>query len=308
MRTRIIQYLSDFAKSETVGVDEGKLKGNLWRSVYFHHIGKTAGASYTKYFELMFHPDEIFRESGMSRRVIDTDLTKFRFFRGHFPISFAELLPHPCAVTTVIREPKSVILSGYNHLCRLKGEHLGFSHRNGRPLVSFDDFLNDDTFRNRSTNVQTFSLGWRLELSSLVFEATRIPDISWSSTKESTRGSIGSQCFLLYGPNNLDRKSDVLLENARDTLLNKVVGFGLVERELESLMHLKEVLGFSEAPCSLQRLNQAESVDKYEPLRFEDLSKPQADELDSMTRLDVALYVEAEKELLRRTGSMNPPK
>lgn len=296
------RYLrKSFRKQKEIPSSESSGYSGIWRSVYFHHIGKTAGTSYKKWLRGSFHSSQIFREFGISRKILELDLSRYRFFSGHFPITFSFLLPRPCARITVLRDPKSVVLSGYNHLKREEGQHANLAHRKGRPLSSFDDFLNDDVLRCRATNRQVFSLGWKISLSELVHMARLIPDVDWSSGIETE--SVRSNNYLLYGPLDLDRKESSLLDAADDMLFREFVAFGIVEKEEDSLSYLSSVLNCETAPKALPRLNR--SADREgNPLRLEDLSREQKFALEEMTALDQQIYDRAAKKLAERSGAV----
>ncbi|MDJ0614963.1 MAG: sulfotransferase family 2 domain-containing protein [Rhizobiaceae bacterium] len=271
----------------------GKLRRNrpygIWENVYFHHIGKTAGTSFTRLLNSKFHRSTIFPNSGPSRNILHERMENYQFFSGHFPFVFTKLLPQPTLSFTVLREPKEVVLSAYNHLHRLGGKHISFHHRIGRPLENFDDFLSDRILRNYNTNPQTYSLGSELTLQQFFREVAKIPTCDWNSPDSP---SVHSQCNLMYGSVGSNKHDPSLLKNALYRIDNEITLCGTVERSDELIRDLEHALG---EPFE-QKLSHS-NVSNEGSLSISDLSPAQLSELENMTELDQRLFEAANQRL-----------
>ena len=265
---------------------------DIYKSFYFHHIGKTAGTSYGKLLRSEFIKKYIFPNYGPSISVLKSNLAKYKFFTGHFPYCFVDLLPKPCFQFTMLRNPQLVVLSSYNHLTRLSGNHISFSHRIGKPLTCFDDFLNDDVLRNNSTNPQCFSLGNPLTTPAFVTTLISIKSGDWKRPELPAARGLN---LLMYGDRNQDKADQKLLVNAIDRLENQFVVAGIVERNDDTKLLLKQSSGMK-LESSLSHSNVATS----EKLTLADLSTSQQDTLHSMTELDQKLYQHADRLLTKR--------
>jgi hypothetical protein len=269
-----------------------------WKCFYFHHIGKTAGTSYKKLLWAEFPKSRICTLKAPCRGILETDLSKFRLFAGHFPFVFHEMLPSPCLTFTTLRDPKSVILSTYNHLYRLNGSHISFSHRSGRPLASFDDFLNDDILRLNSTNPQSHSIAGRLGLAEFTSRMAGIGDIDWRATSGNAARNLS---YLLYGEAVSLKLAPELAERAIDVIASEMVCAGIVERQQDSIELLRRISGLP-LMKALPRSNRAPA----NALTMGDLSAAQHRALEKITRSDQKLYDFTNELLNRRLETSSP--
>jgi len=254
-----------------------------WRSLYFHHIGKTGGISLGEMIEFTLGAENTFPQRGVSVELL-SDISRFTFFTGHFPFNVIEFLPKPIAVVTTVREPVSHIVSIYNHLRRSEGHHLLLARRT-RPLESFDDFLNDEILRQITTNPQAYSLGRQITQQQVVEFAKRIRRVDWSETG----GPDDFWC--LYGSLDEDRQESFLLEVARSRIGQPWLFAYLCEKinaELELMfadLHLSLPRKFLEVPL---RRNVRPSDPRM--LTTDLLSESQVGEILLRTELDRKLY------------------
>jgi hypothetical protein len=84
--------------------------------LFFLHLPKTGGSSLTSALAKKFASWEIFpwRHSRLDL-FNEKDLLPFRFFHGHFAISDLDYVPKPVRSVTLLREPRSRIVSLYNY-------------------------------------------------------------------------------------------------------------------------------------------------------------------------------------------------
>jgi hypothetical protein len=264
-----------------------------WESIYFHHIGKTAGTSYRTLLECCVTAEQICPASWLDRDVLAGKLARYRLFRGHFPYVFSGLLPSPCAKLTVLRNPREHFLSTYNHLARLRGKHIALAHRK-EPLTHVRDALGDEQLRRRMTNMQTFSLGWNPALPLVLMHAAAITD--------NDINNIHSEClrslqFVHYGDDSIDRCSGDLLKAAIERLDRDCAAFGLVEEEKLSVRYIQMVLFGANFEQKLPRKNQARQQ-QTNVVTWDDLTPDEKREVDSLTSMDAHLY-ETASALLR---------
>jgi hypothetical protein len=266
-------------------LDDTQKAGFWWESIYFHHIGKTAGTSYRTLLESYVPAERICPASWLDHDVLAGKLARYRLFRGHFPYVFSGLLPSPCCKLTVLRNPRAHFLSTYNHLARLRGKHIALAHRKA-PLTHVRDALGDEQLRRRMTNMQTFSLGWNPELPIVLLHAAAITDRNVNNIHSECLRSLQ---FVHYGDESIDRYSGELLETAIHRLSRDCAAFGLVEEERLSIRYIQKVLFGATSDQNLPRKNQARQ-EQTDVVTWADLTPEEQRDVDSLTTMDAQLY------------------
>lgn len=211
----------------------------LWRQTYgeqeriaFVHIAKTAGTSLRSYLVKRFGANDTLELDNDSLMRLARDLAqaptpssdevrRFRRARlvvGHFPLSFAQMLPGRLRIITMLREPRARLLSVYYFLKAHRPERVMAEPNvalRGMMLaaqaLSLREFLETDVLQVRfnTDNVQLRLLAPPL----LPLPSFFMPQL--------TPGIVGSARTALAG----------------------LAGFGLQERYRESLLMLSESLG-----------------------------------------------------------------
>ncbi|MEO3475004.1 hypothetical protein AAFN86_24300 [Roseomonas sp. CAU 1739] len=84
------------------------------RKLVFLHLPKTGGTTLHHHFREAFAPEEICPERFSNLHKIPAEtLAGYRYFSGHFNYEQVRLIPGPCFVVTVLRDPAERILSTY---------------------------------------------------------------------------------------------------------------------------------------------------------------------------------------------------
>lgn len=254
-----------------------------WKSLYFHHIGKTGGGSIAEMLTSTIGRRKTYPHWGVSSDLL-CDNSTYSFFTGHFPFDIITLLPQPTAVITTVREPIEHVLSIYNHLRRTEGQHLLLAHRT-QPLTTFDDFLDDNVLKHITTNPQTYSLGRQINKQDLIAVANRIHSVNWTET-----GSP-DDFWCLYGEMDEDRQDMNLFETAIKRLNQPwlvACSCETINEEVSNLfdqLYLSLPKNYSKSPLTL---NVAPSDSSK--LTTKSLSDSQTHEITSRTSLDHSLW------------------
>jgi hypothetical protein len=100
-------------------------------TVIFLHIGKTAGTTLRRILRRNFRSSEILvvRARGRPRtetlddfsRVPEAERSRPRLLMGHTVFGLHELVPRPSTYISMVRKPKSLVLSQYNFVLRTEG-------------------------------------------------------------------------------------------------------------------------------------------------------------------------------------------
>lgn len=95
--------------------------------LFFMHIPKTAGTSFTELLEQPFSNVEICPPDRHYHRLLETynadKLNQFKVFRGHFPYQLRSKLREKTIMLTFLRDPIRRTISHFQHLQRLEPEH-----------------------------------------------------------------------------------------------------------------------------------------------------------------------------------------
>jgi hypothetical protein len=174
--------------------------GTLFKSVYFHHIGKTAGTYLHNIITQALPRWSCLPRSGLDAFAL-RNLHNSYYVKGHFPFQVRGLMRHPNLLIVATRNPVDHFLSTYNHLFRTEGAHgLLVRERGGRPLRSLDDYLDDDALKVYTLNPQTYSIANDSSIVDIVLLASRVRRVDWSGTCDASHQ-------LLYGIRMNDRKA-----------------------------------------------------------------------------------------------------
>jgi len=280
---KMLRFMQKFLGKRSNSIELQQHHKRPWKSLYFHHIGKTGGISFAEMLASTIGKDRTYPNWGVSSDLL-RDKSQYVLFAGHFPFDVAVLLPQPVTVVTTVREPLEHILSIYNHLRRSDGKHLILAHRT-KPLTTFDDFLRDPVLAHITTNPQTHSLGRQIAREEILGCARRIQAVDWLET-----GSR-DDFWCLYGSRDEDRNDHALLEKACWRVAQPWVFAYLCEdmsadlSNIFSDLHLQPPKEFLDSPL---RINAKPSDPSM--LARDDLSELQVAEIFLRTQLDHKLY------------------
>jgi hypothetical protein len=121
--------------------------------LYFLHIQKTAGTTFTAALDDRFPTQEICPAiigPELFQLPIES-LKNYTLFRGHFGYNLVSILPRKSVVITILRDPVERVLSNIDHIRRYP------DHKNHDLLQSGDliTFLKDESSWAEMRNLQT---------------------------------------------------------------------------------------------------------------------------------------------------------
>lgn len=239
-QTEVKKYVYDHVFSLVSGMRASSPRGRLFESVYFHHIGKTAGTYLHNVITQVLPRWSCLPRSGLDSFALRS-LRLSYYVKGHFPFQVRYLMKRPNLLIVVTRDPVDHFLSAYNHLHRTKGRHGLLVHaREGRPLRSLDDYLEDDALKPYTLNPQTYSIADNSSIADIAALASRVRRVDWSGACDAShqllygininsRKAWDSSCIdlalmRLSSPNSIWLDSDALTNYAVQNILELVVG------------------------------------------------------------------------------------
>ena len=94
--------------------------------LYFWHIPKTAGTSFTGWLESHFGAQEVFGPHLLPdlRSAADSDVCGKQLFRGHFGAELPQRLAAPVTSLVLLREPRARTVSHLSHIWRAPDHYL----------------------------------------------------------------------------------------------------------------------------------------------------------------------------------------
>ena len=150
-------------------------------SIYHHHIGKTAGTYLNTFLREMLPPFSELPRPAVDQYTIN-NIRRAQFVTGHMPYNICELMPKPTLIISVLRDPVERLLSAYNHLYRSHGKHIFLQiTRQGKPLSSINEFLDDQAIFPYTINPQLFSLGNPMSVPEIISRGKSLTRFSWQS-------------------------------------------------------------------------------------------------------------------------------
>lgn len=237
------------------------------QTVIFHHIPKTAGVTFGRIGGRQYAKDSTFPVVGDKKAAIERfkSLSRgrrrnYRFIYGHQAAKLIDEVEFPVLVT-MFREPVARVLSLY-YYARRKPRH---------PLHDVSSRYAVEKF---------FELGM---------------DRKWP---EFTDGQFSSIACIMESKSLGGFSKRRSAERLKDILKKQVV-FGLLEQFDESLLLIKETLGWKK-PVYYKRMN-TNPAPREKPY-------PQwvVEHIRDCNKNDIELYEFAEKEFTRRVGSKDP--
>lgn len=96
------------------------------RPLYFWHIPKTAGMSFTKWLSEHYAPETVFEPHLLPdlRAAASAHELSHQLFCGHFAAELPDYLPRRPVTLTVLREPRARTISHLNHIWRAPDHYL----------------------------------------------------------------------------------------------------------------------------------------------------------------------------------------
>jgi hypothetical protein len=259
------------------------------QSLYFWHIPKTAGTSFTGWLESHFRSEDVFRVHLLPdlRSTSDADVRSKLLYRGHFGAELPQLLNRPVTCLTLLREPRARALSHLNHIWRAPDHYLHERiRRSGSDLAAV---LADPVVRLAVTDMQARYLA----VDPAGSERLRVP----VSVPSALLGQV--QYELMPLP-----PRSVLARRAMLRLLG-MTGFGFAE-DLDSFVTgLAARLGWAQ-PEPLPRSNAKPAGSS--PWSMRELTQRELTMLDQLNPVDGPLYrrarrADAVRRRLRRAES-----
>ena len=233
-------------------------------NLYFLHIPKTAGTSFSSFLENYFREDEIFAGHLLPDLFEEEKerLSKYKLFRGHFWGGLSTYVGHDLKTLTMLRDPVECTISYFAHVQRDPG-----SYRHKKVVSenwSVLDFVMDEETNWDIVNTETLFLA---------------VDLDYSQLKADPEG-YGRRVVKEYAQRGNDRE---ILALAKERL-ESMAFVGITERMKESI----ELLCYQESwqpPMSDLRQN----VSPLRPIT-QDLSVETIDAIKRLNGLDIELY------------------
>lgn len=251
--------------------------------LYFLHIPKTAGTTFSAVLDAYFSAEEICPAQLWRDLVkISPDkLERYLLLRGHFYYYVHRILPQPPRYLTLLRDPVERTLSHYQHI-RRDAHH--FFHKKVQGQHGLLDFINDAETRPMIANFQTRALALDLDPVSMAasFDETAL------------QASALEKALTTAMPVSM---SVALLDKAKERLA-RFAFVGLTERFHESVLLLCATFGWH-PPDRYAALNFAP-----ERLQRAQLSDATLAAIEEHTRLDAELYQFAQELFETRLAAM----
>ncbi len=247
--------------------------------VYFLHIPKTAGTTFTNIIDDWFSLNEICPERGWPELLakFPKDLSKYRLFRGHFGYGLHRVLDKKPLIITMLREPISLLFSAHDQMVR---DNVVSQKKS--EIISLHQSINDPQYTPNFTNIQSRWLGLDIDMIS-----------SFSSKNINDENALDQN--IRFTNHNLSDSE--LLDNAKKNLL-ECIFFGLTEKFEESLFLLCYVFGFRPRRHIISR-NISQKKDTTNEINDETNNK-----IQSITSVDRQLYEFAKQIFDKRYNTM----
>jgi hypothetical protein len=232
--------------------------------VYYLHIPKTGGTFFTSFLDSQFYAQDICPAQLLPElfRLAETDLPRYRFFRGHLWHGLDSHLKRRLQYITLLRNPVQRTISWYSHVRRNEA-----AYRHQRVVDenwSLLDFVRDEETNWDMVNAQALFLAVDLDYAALARDPV----------------GYGQAVVKQYARRGNDR---ALLDLAKRRL-ERCAFFGITERMQDSVSLLSYTMGFY-PDFSLPRLNVAGN----RPAESE-ISAETIDAIKAITGIDQELY------------------
>ncbi len=174
------------------------------RPLYFLHIPKTAGTTFTRILDQPFQAEEICPAQLWRDflKLTSVNLSAYRLYRGHFYYYFVDHLLIQPMMLTFLRDPIQRSISHYEHIIREPGHYL---YAKSLELGSLRAFLLDDATRPMIVDFQTRSIGMDLDPVQIASRLTEddLEGLRLEQILESTLPTEPSQSLLNRAKNRL---------------------------------------------------------------------------------------------------------
>jgi hypothetical protein len=254
--------------------------------LYFLHVAKTAGLSFSYAVESHFRPEEVCALPTLEEvfRLAPPERDRIRLFRGHYSYYLPRLLGRAPLCVTLLRNPMDQVVSLYQFIRETTGHPF---ERVGRDGLSLDAFVNDPEFVPLLWNHQTTNLLLDHDL----FAPDWLADVTDADAADRRRFLHELHRHLLALP-----QAELL-----DRAVARLDGFafvGITERLRETLRLLAYTFGWDEL-AETPRLNVTNwRVDQGT------VAQPTSAAIHELTRLDAALYAHARELFAARYEQM----
>lgn len=235
--------------------------------LYFLHIHKTAGSTFTDILNRQFAPETICPAQQWHQLFAMPlpELGQYQLFRGHFHYCFHTLLPTPPLFMTFLRHPVERSISRYLHLRRDYRHYLyPIAHS-----MSLRQFLHHPLTRAQVHNLQVRHLAFD-------FDIRAIADPLMPLTDKMEMEAAVNQLLS-------DLPDDSLLDLARERL-NSFAFVGITERFQESLAVLAHRMNWAQID-SFVNLNVSQ-----ERMTRDNLEPDLLEEIFKLNEADLELY------------------
>jgi hypothetical protein len=241
------------------------------RKLVFLHLPKTGGTTLHHHFSAHFDRDEICPERfSRLHRFTPEELSRYRYFSGHYNFDQVRLIPGPLFVVTVLRDPTERLLSSYYFWRRHTAEAVAKRKLDGPAIAragTLVDFL-------RSTHHE-------------------VQDSINNTMTRYLAGQVNVQADLSYrynagGPGVPVSELEVLHRAMGNLLSIDVVGFAGTLHEAYTRVAL--AYGMPRV-AELARLNtRNDAHPDLEPVREEELTRESRAEIERLVFLDRTLF------------------
>ncbi len=247
-------------------------------SLVLMHIPKTGGTTLHKLLVSHFSKGEFCPErfNQLAKKYSQDELSQYKFFSGHYDRHNVEYIPQQCKVITILREPKSRILSLYYFWKAHKDEIIEKNNLGGPKIAK--------------------------QLSLLEFLKCQKQGIPANIDNIQVRTLLGKMYVGQNGEYLPNNGQTTLKEQALEkaiSYLDSMFAFGILEKYDEAVAYICNLLDIETPKVIPVTRNSKKNYEdkKFEPVEKEEITPEIEKELERLTELDTQLYEYAKNKL-----------